>query len=430
APEPGALVPGGGGRGAGPVERYRGPEYRRLLAAARRSLERTGGVLTGRVSVADPDDAERKAIIGITGVHQPAGTKRLTVPLGDLDAAVSQGTGRGLAELLTALGPPLRDRPAAAASLAASRAELIDLAEASPLYLACDWYRQWLGELRQDGTLTRLATQGDIGLLAQGVHALEFLEGRPADTGPAGGGPIALPALAAQITGDTKTLNYGTGLGTLVLRALALQAGVARPGSAAERRDLWDRVGVLVDDLASRVLVLNLPAEGEGLGEWLASAARYGTPFQVTLHQLAAHPIRVSCPRIFVCENPAVLRRACAELGAACPPLVCTEGRPSTAFHRLVGPAVEAGAELWYHGDFDWPGVAIAMDVITRYGGRPWRMGASDYLEAVDRKVSAIALAGEPVETPWEPGLADAMRTAGCAVYEESVADRLLVDLT
>ena len=42
---------GGGGWGAAPgsgevvdgVDRYRGPEYRRLLAAARRSLERTGG---------------------------------------------------------------------------------------------------------------------------------------------------------------------------------------------------------------------------------------------------------------------------------------------------------------------------------------------------------------------------------------------------
>ena len=45
-----------------------------------------------------------------------------------------------------------------------------------------------------------------------------------------GRGPIALPALAAQITGDTKALNHGTGLGTLVLRALAVRAGVARPG--------------------------------------------------------------------------------------------------------------------------------------------------------------------------------------------------------
>ncbi len=111
----------------------------------------------------------------------------------------------------------------AAASLAAGRAELVALAEASPLYLACDWYRQWLGELRQDGTLTRLATQGEVGILAQAVHVLECLEGRPA-----GAGSIALPALAAQITGDTKALNHGTVLSTLVLRALAVRAGVAR----------------------------------------------------------------------------------------------------------------------------------------------------------------------------------------------------------
>ncbi len=418
------AVPGDPGPGPAGLERYRGPEYRRLLAAARRSLERTGGSLAGRISVADPDDAERKAIIGITGVHQPAGTKRLTLSLESLDAAVRRVTSHGLAELLTALGPPLRNRPVAAASLAASRAELAALAEASPLYLTRDWYRQWLGELRQDGTLTRLATQGDIGILAQAVHVLEFLEGRPA-----GAGPIALPALAAQITGNTKMLNHGTVLGTLALRALALRAGVARPASAAERRELWDRAGVLVDDLASRVLVLNLPAAGEGLGEWLTSAARYGTPFQITLHQLATHPIKVSCPRIFVCENPAVLRRACAELGAACPPLVCTEGRPSTAFHRLVGPAVAAGAELWYHGDFDWPGVAIAVDVVRRYDARPWRMGASDYLAALPRSGPGVALAGEPTVTPWDMELPEAMRTANRAVYEESTGDQLVADL-
>jgi uncharacterized protein (TIGR02679 family) len=424
----GAAEPGDG-QGPGAGERYRGREYRRLLAAARRSLERTGGALTGRISVADPDDAERKAIIGITGVHQSAGTKRLTVSLAALDAAVSRGTGYGLVPLLAELGGPLRNRPAAAASLAASRAELIALAEASPLYPACDWYRQWLDELRQDGTLTRLATQGDAGLLGQAVRVLEFLAGRPAGAGPVGAGPIALPALAAQITGDTKALNHGTGLGTLVLRGLAVRAGVPRPGSAADRRDLWDRAGVLVDDLASRVLVLNLPAEGEGLGEWLASAARYGTPFQVTLHQLAAHPIRVSCPRVFVCENPAVLRRACAELGAACPPLVCTEGRPSTAFHRLIAVAIDAGAELWYHGDFDWPGVAIAADLVARYGARPWRMDAREYEAAVNANGVSVDLSGEPGPTPWDLALREAMSLAGYAVYEETVADQLLADL-
>jgi hypothetical protein len=55
-----------------------------VAGRARRSLERTGGMLTGRISVANPDDAERKAIIEITRVHQPAGTKRLRVSLAAL----------------------------------------------------------------------------------------------------------------------------------------------------------------------------------------------------------------------------------------------------------------------------------------------------------------------------------------------------------
>lgn len=402
-------------------QRYRGTEYQRLLAAARRSLERTGGRLTGRIGIADPDDAERKAIIGITGVHVSAGTRRLTVSLAALDAAVSRGAGCGLAELLIMLGGPLRDRPAESASLAATRTELVSLAEASPLQGA-GWFRDWLAELRRDGTLTRLAAQSDAEVLGQAVRVLEFLDGRVPEAAP-----IALPALAAHITGDTKSLNHGTTLATLVLRALSLQTEVPRPASATERRELWDRADVLVDDLASRVLVLNLPAVGEGLGEWLSGAARYGTPFQVTLHQLTAHPIQISCPRIYVCENPALLRRACAELGPACPPLVCTEGRPSTAFHRLVSPAARAGADLWYHGDFDWPGVAIAADVIARYGARPWRMAASDYRLAASRGVS---LQGDPVATPWDAELREAMHTMDRAVYEETVGDQLLADLT
>jgi uncharacterized protein (TIGR02679 family) len=260
--------------------------------------------------------------------------------------------------------------------------------------------------------------------LAQAVRTLEFLADRPVDAPP-----IALPALAARITGDTKALNHGSTLATLILRALALREGLARPAAAAQRRELWDLSGVIVDDLASRVLVLNLPAQGDGLAEWLTGAARYGTPFQVTLQQLDAHPIRLAPARIFGCENPAVLRRACAELGPACPPLLCAGGQPSTAFHKLVRLAVTAGSELAYHGDFDWPGIAITAKVIDRHGARPWRMTAADYLSGVKAGDTAVALKGDPVPTPWEPGLRETMHATGRAIYEETVADQLLADL-
>jgi len=401
---------------------YDAPEYRRLLTAARRSLERTGGDLSGSVSVSLPSEAERKAIIGVTGQYRPAGTARLAVRLADLDKAIREATGDGLAELLVELGGPLRDRPALLAAHVAERETAVRYANKSSLFLEYQWYREWLGAVARDGTLTKLVNAGEQPRIGQAVRVLEYLAAR-------GGTPVLLPELAAAVTGDTKALNLGTVLSTLVLRALAVRAGGARFDTAEARRELWDFSDVVVDDLASRVLVLNLPASGSGLGEWLTGAARLGVPFYVTLQQLAALPVCFDGGVVHVCENPAVLRRAASDLGASSGPLVCTEGRPSTAFHQLASAVGAGGGELRYHGDFDWPGVAIAGSVMSRHGARPWRFGAADYQAAISASADWVPLAGSPQPTPWDPELSAAMASAGQVVYEEAVADSLIADL-
>jgi Protein of unknown function N-terminus (DUF3323) len=179
----------------------------------------------------------------------------------------------GLAELLAALGPPLRDLPRDRERLMAGRDATIRSAEKSSLH-ALGWYQAWLAEIARDGTLTKLVNAGEEERVRQAARALEAVEARAARTGP-----VQLAELAAEVTGDTKALNHGTVLATLVLRALAMKTEVPRPATAEQRRELWDSCGVVVDDLASRALVLNLPAHGDGLGEWLTSAARYGAPF-------------------------------------------------------------------------------------------------------------------------------------------------------
>jgi uncharacterized protein (TIGR02679 family) len=404
----------------GPYDR---PEFRRLLRQARRSLERTGGDLSGSVSLSHPDDAERKAIIGITGQYRHARANRIGVRLADLDRAVHESTGRGLPELLAELGGPLRDRPAERSVLAGARDTAIQAAQTSSLFLSCAWYRDWLAELGRDGTLTKLINTGEQARLGQAVRVLEYLAGRQ-DT------PVLLPALAADVTGDTKALNHGTLLSTLVLRALAVKTGMGRPRTAGERRELWEAGDVVVDDLASRVLVLNLPAEGVGLAEWLAGAARHGIPFYVTLHQLMTFPLTIRGAVVYVCENPAVLRHATAELGAESAPLLCTEGRPSAAFHQLADAVVGGGGELRYHGDFDWPGLAIASAVMRRHGAKPWRLSARDYLAGMRHHAEHVLLSGTPQPTPWDPELSKAMVATGRVLFEESVANDLIRDLS
>jgi len=406
--------------------RYAGSEYRRLLDAARRSLERTGGDLTRTVTVKSPDDKERRAIISITGQYRPEGISVLVVRLADLEQAVREATGLDLAQLFPRIGPPLRDRPAERQRLNDEREATLRSAEESFLS-ARGWFQAWLAELAADGTLTRLVNADGGRQVAQAARVLEWIERRN-DLKAA---PTQLAELAATITGDTMALSHGTVLATLVLRALAFRLGAERPRTTEERRDLWDRSGIIVDDLASRVLVLNLPAAGAGLGEWLTSAQQHGTPFYVTLHQLVTLP--VTLPRgqlVHVCENPAVLRRAAAELGPDARPLLCTEGQPSTAFHRLARSIAGAGGRLSYHGDFDWPGIAIATSIITRHDASPWRFSAHDYKHAVGSGTGSVLLAGTPQPTPWDPALGAAMTEQSRAVYEEAVTGRLITDLS
>lgn len=402
------------------IERFRGEDYRRVLTRARDRLEHNGLSPTGTTSLPAPTPAERTALAGLLGTDRRLGAKRTAVELRRLDAAVRNACGLGLIELLEEIGGPLRDRKAEKEEKDTAREALLRAAMASPLHASAEWYRDWLANAR--ARLTRLVTKGNGRLLTQAVATLELIAARTP-----GAAPLSLATLAVTTTGDTKALGNDTALSGLVLDALAVRAGVDRAVDAEDRRALWEAVDVLPDDVSSRVLVLNLPAEGAGLGEWLTGAARLGVPFQITLHQLTTLPVTVRVPVAYVCENPTILRQAAGRLGPASPPLLCTEGLPSIAFHRLAEAINAGGGALRYHGDFDWPGIAIADAVIRRHGARPWRMTATDYRAGLGE--NPRPLDGRPRPTPWAPDLGPAMIEEGTTVYEETVADHLLDDL-
>lgn len=390
--------------------------WTRLLAAARRRLERTGGDLDTRIGLVDPSDAERRVVIGLTGRHRPPGTGRLTVTLGELDAGLRRSRDESLLALLTRHGGPLRDRPAELTAEAVARDAAL-AAVSSARHGSESWFAAWRTELAADGTVTRLVRRGEPHLLA--------LAGTVLDRLPAAGVP--LPVLAEELTGDPKALSGGT-LAQLVLRALAVRDQVAVPVSAEQRRALWDAAGVVVDDLASQVLVLNLPADGSGPGAWLRDAAALAVPIRVTLHQLTVLPVTPRVREVFVCENPAVLRQAAARLGTAAAALVCTEGVPSLACWRLLAAAVDAGARIHWRNDFDWAGLRITASAIARVGALPWRMTAGDYTSALGMG-DTEQLRGPPAASPWDPALADALAASGRSVMEERLVPRLLADL-
>jgi hypothetical protein len=183
------------------------------------------------------------ALIGITGQFRSKGVKRITVALAELP----------LPEAVVELhGKPLRFRAAEKAAADAARDGAQNEARRSRQPETCSWYRQWLDELGP--LVTKLVNQGAAARLLDAVHVLEAVVDRPIDS-PS----LLLSALAEQATGDTKALGRGNTTATL-LRALAIRSGVPVPVNAEGTGLLWDASGVVVEDLASRVLVLNLRA--------------------------------------------------------------------------------------------------------------------------------------------------------------------------
>lgn len=182
-----------------------------------------------------------------------------------------------------------------------------------------------------------------------------------------------------------------------------------------------------MNELARPALVLNLlQADGR--------PAYPGQPTWLSLRRLVREPLVGGDLRgkvVFVCENPNLVAIVADTLGSRSAPLVCTDGMPAAAQRTLLRQLVGLGAQLRYHGDFDWPGIRIANLMVAQFGAVPWRMDEADYREAVAMSASedAPTLTGAAVSPAWNAGLGQAMQELDRPIAEEAVAARLVGEL-
>ncbi len=283
----------------------------------------------------------------------------------------------------------------------------------------------WLQSLLKDGALLRLS-KGDASTarerLQWACHLLAHLPLKEDEP---------LPSVAARLCGDAHALDPASPLHALIVRSLAQQMGQPVPERSDERRHLFERFGIICDDLSAPVLTLNLGLTGDSwLCRLVGEASAASQPLHLTNRMLSKVDWNhVTCPTaVFICENPTIVSLAAVRLGARCPPLICVNGEPRSTSRRLLRRLGEGKSNLFYHGDFDWPGVAIGARIIGELGAKPWLFAASDYAAAIRGRKSR-ALNGTAVATPWSPSLSELMLSEGVAVDEEVVADSLLQSL-
>lgn len=411
-----------------------------LLAAAWQKIYEQSG-LRGQVRVAltRPQQQELANLLG-----HPARRGDLTqVDLRELDSALRQSRYHvGLEDVLEAIFGPLvtrrQEREEAAIRwqewLAALQAKLPSppavrawfdgIAEgASP---SGRWVRRTYGSQpdRAAGAVTAVG------------KALAVLPGQR-------GGHELLAVFAATVTGDPHAFDAGEPAGALLECALGERFGPPAEGLRASeaRALLLDRAGLGVDQVSSTVLVAHLAsATLEGRPHPLVAAmTACGGAWAVTLGEVrqwgsaSAHR-----GRAYVVENPPVfewlLRRLGRETAGWRTTLICTGGFLSAAAVCLLDLLAAKGTELWYGGDFDRNGLAIASWLAGRYPEqfRPWRMGPEDYQAAVAHGGRALpekdeayllGLAGPLAAT------ARAVASGGQAAFQEQLVAQLCEDM-
>lgn len=413
------------------IRRLGGGELAELRQRMRRHFERHGrnpeksGFHLTKLSA-----VEYEALALLIGLP-PRSTQSVRIDIARFDAALQDaGMANSLHEALEMLDGPIVNRAEAKAELQSRWSSVTDGQGLHPSLQA------WLQGASAVGLLKRVSKQETqtAHLLLQQAHVVLLRL-------PAQG--LTRAQLAAEVLGNAHALDTGQAVATVVLAALQHSAstdeqeqppseeateeadGARRPNERV--RDIWARSGVLVNELARPALFLNLPVRTPS-----NALAAPGEPGYLSLRRLVRTPPDwdVADQIIYVCENPNIVSIAADQLGAACAPLVCTDGMPAAAQRVLLKQLSDAGAKLLYHGDFDWAGIHIANNVMKLCDARSWRFGAEDYLQAVkslapkERDLEVVCIAAS-----WDFALVESMRLKGVAIAEEAVVSQLVGDL-
>jgi uncharacterized protein (TIGR02679 family) len=379
----------------------------------------------------NPTPAEWDAATTLLGRPASHPGKTLRVPINELEALLMRaGLCNSLHEALETLDGPIQSQPAETKRVNAIWDDLVaqfdaEIARWHALLTArrpdLSGLARSLSRLRStprqlDRAALRTLCQRDATCARNLLDSLTCIFEALANAAPE---DIPRTQLAAAALGDSHALDTDT----LLFRAIARLT----QQTDVPPRDVWTCYRVLPDEVSSSALVLNLHFSGNPLQDAINRFAEAGEPCRLLLrhcNQLTPHVLG-DIP-VFVCENPSVLEAAAIELGAACPPLICTEGQPSLACQKLLIACHAQRLQLHYHGDFDWGGIRIG-NYVHRIAPtiRPWRYQTADY-DSLDK---GRPLEGTPVDAIWDPHLRPAMTAKGQAYHEEQLLPDLLRDL-
>lgn len=261
-----------------------------------------------------------------------------------------------------------------------------------------------------------------------------------------------LPFFASRITSNPHGFDLDNEQGRLLLSALQYLRRqwdaqyVIQPSLNSEQKtELLELFGIIRDDLLNFVTctgILGFEKNQKNPTSFWENACSEGIVLNAPLREIIkmerfipAHsffnPQKEKV--VFVVENAGVYSEVLDFFPGECPPLICTHGQIKLAALILLDKLYQDGTTVFYSGDFDPEGLAIAQRLIFRYGARLklWHYGVDDYFEALsevklnDARLNIL----QSVSVVEFAKVKEEMTKQRAAAYQENLLKSLVEDI-
>lgn len=409
------------------------PACDRLMRELRRKWESHGKV-TGRITLKQITEEERRVIGGVIGKHLPEGT--IQIAFSEVEQGL-QKTRFAPVDMKTVLeayfGTSLYTNKEKEEQKRQEKEDFfekhIQMQRESTLVVS------WLEEMQKQKkygyqlmSKEYRKDRKDAEVLLRNVEAaLSRLENTEEES--------LLAVFAAEISGNPHYFDKGTAASQLLTHAVCFWKNIELPCNTYEWRDCMQMAGLVSDNIASMLHAFGVRLETkEGWHPAYDAFCRRKEPFVLTAENLrTAVGARAYAGKVYVVENEMVFLYLAENTKDCEVTLLCTSGQLRAAAFRLLSCLVQGGAEIYYSGDLDPEGMDIADRLWRRYGEAVhlWRMSGEDYDRSISKELLSHQRLGKlsRLQNPILCSAAERVYKEKRAGYQENIIESLLEDI-
>lgn len=238
--------------------------------------------------------------------------------------------------------------------------------------------------------------------------------------------PIAI--FASKISGNPHFLDRNSGDGsTLFVSILAYIFEEDYPADSKSWYELLEKANLIKDEIAGSLAIYNVQLLKDNTAHQGAYwCYKYKQPFMLAYCNLNDIDKGTTDNNIvYVVENEMVFTTLQKEIKDRNIALICTSGQPSLTAQKLIELLVKGNNRIFYSGDIDPEGLGICDRLWKKYPNNitPWLMDKNDYLASIsNEKVSNQRLSLlDKIENPILKETSILLKENKKAAYQENM---------